>query len=151
MPRSHRPSSAARSDVPRDRLLRVAVEVFGRYGFEGTSTDMLVRAMGIGRAVAIALSLQALVMVPWGGLGPGPSLGAVLAGVPAQQAVALTAWPNAAWLIALTPVMWWLQSRAGVVVTGREKAMQALMLGVLALLLVALLALPARRRKGDDS
>lgn len=96
------------------------------------------RAMGIGGAVAIALSLQGLVMVPWGGLGPGTSLGAVLAGVPAQQAVALTAWPNAAWLIALTPVMWWLQARAGVVVSTREKAMQALMLTVLAVLLVAL-------------
>lgn len=96
------------------------------------------RAMGIGGAVAIALSLQGLVMVPWGGLGPGTSLGAVLAGVPAQQAVALTAWPNAAWLIALTPVMWWLQARAGVVVSTREKAMQALLLTVLAVLLVAL-------------
>jgi len=96
------------------------------------------RAMGIGGAVAVALSLQALVMVPWGGLGPGTALGAVLAGVPAQAAVAWTAWPNAGWIIALAPVMWWLQSRAGVVVSGREKAMQALMLGVLGGLLVAL-------------
>jgi len=96
------------------------------------------RAMGIGGAVAIALSLQGLVMVPWGGLGPGTALGAVLAGVPAQDAVALTAWPNAGWLMALAPVMWWLQSRAGVVVSGREKAMQALMLTVLAVSLVAL-------------
>lgn len=96
------------------------------------------RAMGIGGAVAVALSLQALVMVPWGGLGPGTSLGAVLAGVPAQEVVALSAWPNAGWIIALAPIMWWLQARAGVVVSGREKAMQALMLGVLAGLLVAL-------------
>ena len=96
------------------------------------------RAMGIGGAVAVALSLQALVMVPWGGLGPGTALGAVLAGVPAQDAVALTAWPNAAWIFALTPVMWWLQARAGVTVSGREKAMQALMLAVLGVLLVAL-------------
>ena len=96
------------------------------------------RAMQIGGPVAVALALQALVMVPWGGLGPGTSLGAVLAGVAAQEAVALTAWPNALWIIALAPVMWWLQARAGVVVSGREKAMQALMLGVLAVLLVAL-------------
>lgn len=47
MPRSHSPSSAARSDVPRDRLLRVAVEVFGRYGFEGTSTRALAEAAGV--------------------------------------------------------------------------------------------------------
>ncbi len=96
------------------------------------------RAMRIGGPVAVALSLQALVMVPWGGLGPGTSLGAVLAGVPAQQVVALTAWPNAAWIIGLAPIMWWLQARAGVVVSGREKAMQALMLTVLAVLLLAL-------------
>jgi len=96
------------------------------------------RAMGIGGAVAIALALQALVMVPWGGLGPGTALGAVLADVPAQEAVALSAWPNGGWIIALAPVMWWLQSRAGVMVTGREKAMQALMLTVLAVSLVGL-------------
>lgn len=96
------------------------------------------RAMGIGGAVAIALALQALVMVPWGGLGPGTALGAVLADVPAQEAVALSAWPNGGWIIALAPVMWWLQSRAGVVVSAREKAMQALMLTVLAVLLVVL-------------
>ena len=96
------------------------------------------RAMGIGGAVAIALALQGLVMVPWGGLGPGTALGAILAGVPAQQAVALSAWPNAAWIIALAPVMWWLQARAGVAVSRREKSMQALMLFVLAILLVAL-------------
>ena len=96
------------------------------------------RAMRIGGAVAVALALQALVMVPWGGLGPGTSLGAVLAGVPAQAAVSLSAWPNAVWIIALAPVMWWLQARAGVVVPGREKAMQTLMLAVLAVALVAL-------------
>ena len=47
MPRSSRSSSAARSDVPRDRLLRVAVEVFGRHGFEGTSTRALAEAAGV--------------------------------------------------------------------------------------------------------
>jgi len=96
------------------------------------------RAMGIGGAVAIALALQGLVMVPWGGLGPGTALGAVLAGVPAQQVVALSAWPNAAWIVALAPVMWWLQARAGVAVSGREKGMQVFMLTVLAVLLVGL-------------
>lgn len=96
------------------------------------------RAMRIGGPVAIALALQALVMVPWGGLGPGSALGAVLAGVPAQAMVGLSAWPNAAWILTLTPVMWWLETRAGVVVSAREKAMQALMLAVLAVLLVGL-------------
>ena len=96
------------------------------------------RSMGIRGAVAVALALQSLTLVPWGALGPGTSLGAVLAGLPAGDLAALAAWPSAAWLVALAPVMWWLQARAGVAVPPREKAMQALMLAVLAGLLIAL-------------
>ncbi|MDB5378429.1 MAG: hypothetical protein JWR00_2875 [Rubritepida sp.] len=96
------------------------------------------RGMGIGGAVAIALAMQSQVMVPWGALGPGSALGAVLADVPAQEMVALVARPNAAWILALAPVIWWLQSRACVKVPAREKAMQALMLAAMAGLLVAL-------------
>jgi lactate permease len=83
------------------------------------------RAMNIGGAVAVALSIQALVLVPWGGLGPGTLLGATLAGVSPHEAAALAAWPNAAWIVLLAPVLWWLQARAGVAVPPREKAMQA--------------------------
>lgn len=96
------------------------------------------RAMNIGGAVAVALAIQALVLVPWGGLGPGTLLGATLAGVSPHEAAALAAWPNAVWIILLAPVLWWLQARAGVPVPAREKAMQALMLAVLAVLLIAL-------------
>ncbi|TCH98742.1 hypothetical protein EJV46_09225 [Roseococcus sp. SYP-B2431] len=99
------------------------------------------RGMGIGGAIAIALAVQSQVMVPWGALGPGSALGAVLAGVPAQEMAALVAWPNAAWILALAPVLWWLQSRAGVPVPAREKAVQALMLAAMAALLVALHAI----------
>ncbi len=94
------------------------------------------RGMGLGGAAAAALSLQALVLVPWGGLGPGTALGAVLAGVPAQEVALVTAWPNAAWLVALAPLLWSLSARAGVPVPPRERAAQAAMLGLLALLLV---------------
>lgn len=95
------------------------------------------RGMGIGGAVAGALSLQALVLVPWGGLGPGTALGAVLAGVPAQQVAMVAAWPNAAWLLLLAPLLWSLSARAGVPVPGRERAVQ---FGLLALLVALLLA-----------
>ena len=54
------------------------------------------RGMGLGGAAAGALALQALVLVPWGGLGPGTALGAVLAGLPAQEVARVAAWPNAA-------------------------------------------------------
>lgn len=96
------------------------------------------RAMGVAGPVAAALSLQALVMVPWGGLGPGTLLGAALAGIPAQEAAALAAWPNALWLVSLLPVLWWLQRRAGVAVPPGEMAAQAGLVALLALLLVAL-------------
>lgn len=99
------------------------------------------RGMGIGGAVAAALALQSQVMVPWGALGPGSALGAVLAGVPAQEMVALVARPNAAWILALTPVLWWLQARAGVPVPTHEKAVQTLMVAAMAALLVALHAI----------
>ncbi|OWJ59872.1 TetR/AcrR family transcriptional regulator, partial [Inquilinus limosus] len=32
-----------------EKALDAAIEVFREHGFDGTSTDMLVRAMGIGR------------------------------------------------------------------------------------------------------
>jgi len=112
------------------------------------------RGMGIGTAargsrghgsgaVAGALALQALVLVPWGGLGPGTALGSVLAGVPAQEVALVAALPNAAWLVLLGPVIWWLSGLAGVPVPGRERAAQLAMLGMMAaLLLAANLTLP---------
>lgn len=94
------------------------------------------RGMGLGGPAAAALSLQALVLVPWGGLGPGTALGAVLAGVPAQEVALVAAWPNAAWLVLLGPVMWSLSARAGVPVPPGERAAQLAMLVAIAVLLV---------------
>jgi lactate permease len=96
------------------------------------------RAMGIGGAVAVALSLMALVLVPWGGLGPGTLLGSTLAGLPPHEVARVAAFPSAVWLLGLAPILWGLQARAGVVVPAREKAMQALMLAVLSALIVGL-------------
>lgn len=95
------------------------------------------RGMGIGGAVAGALALQALVLVPWGGLGPGTSLGGALAGLPAQEVARIAAWPNAAWLLLLAPLLWRLSALAGVVVPAAEKRAQ---LAVLALVAAVLLA-----------
>jgi hypothetical protein len=101
------------------------------------------RGMGLRGAVAAALALQALVLVPWGGLGPGTALGAALAGVPAQRVAMVAAWPNAAWLLLLGPLIWALSARAGVPVPPRERAAQLAMLAaVAALLLAANAALP---------
>ena len=40
---------ARNKEFDRDKALEAAIGVFREHGFEGTSTDMLVRAMGIGR------------------------------------------------------------------------------------------------------
>jgi lactate permease len=94
------------------------------------------RGMGIRGAPAAALALLSLCMIPWGGLGPGTALGAVLVGAPAQEIAALTALPNAAWLLALGPVCWRLSAAAGVRVPGGERLAQLAMLVVMATILV---------------
>ncbi|HWL83263.1 MAG TPA: hypothetical protein VNR89_20115 [Roseomonas sp.] len=101
------------------------------------------RRMGLSGAPAGALALLALVMVPWGGLGPGTALGAALVGLPAQKVALATAWPQAGWLLCLVPVGWHVTGAAGFIVPGREKLVQlGLMSMVVALLLAANLALP---------
>lgn len=94
------------------------------------------RGMGIGGAVAGALALQALTLVPWGGLGPGTALGAALAGLPADTVARVAAWPNALWLVALAPLLWSLSARAGVPVPPRERIVQLALLAMMAALLV---------------
>ena len=101
------------------------------------------RGMGIAGAVGGALALQALVLVPWGGLGPGTSLGAALAGLPGHDVALVAAWPNAAWLLLLAPLLWAMMRRAGVVVSAAEKLAQLGLLGLMAaVLLLANLYLP---------
>lgn len=95
------------------------------------------RRMGVRGPVAVALAMQALVLVPWGGLGPGSALGAALVGLPAQPLLALAAWPNAIWIVALGPVLWMLMRRAGVPVPAREATAQLGLLGLIAVGLVA--------------
>lgn len=94
------------------------------------------RGMGLGGAPAAALALLSLCLVPWGGLGPGTALGAALVGVAAQDIAALTALPNAAWVLLLGPVCWRLSGAAGVPVPGRERAAQMALLGAMAAILV---------------
>jgi lactate permease len=95
------------------------------------------RGMGLRGPPAAALALLALCLIPWGGLGPGTALGAALLGVPAQAVAALTALPNAAWILALGPVCWRLSASAGVPVPGAERVVQMMALATMAAILVA--------------
>jgi lactate permease len=94
------------------------------------------RGMGIGGPVAGALALLSLVMIPWGGLGPGTALGAALTGLPGQEVARIAAIPNALWILLLAPLVWRLTERAGVAVPPRERLAQAGLLATMAGLLL---------------
>jgi lactate permease len=94
------------------------------------------RGMGLGGAAAGAMALLSLTLVPWGGLGPGTALGAALIGMPAQQLAAATAWPNAAWLPLVGPVLWRLCATQGIVVPPAERLAQTAILVLVGALLV---------------
>lgn len=135
--------TAAGATAPGARRIFVATILMG--GFLESVTGFAVgavfalsalRAMGLGGAPAGALALLALVLVPWGGLGPGTALGAALIGLPAQDVAAATAWPNAAWLPLLGPVLWRLCAAAGIAVPPAEKLVQLGLLGLMGALLV---------------
>ncbi len=101
------------------------------------------RAMGVRGAVAVALAVQSLTLVPWGGLGPGTALGAAIAGVPAQEVARLAAFPTVLWLFLLLPLQWRLQRLAGAAPDTRERLAQTALTALLcALLLAANAALP---------
>lgn len=101
------------------------------------------RAMGVRGAVAAALAVQSLTLVPWGGLGPGTALGSALAGVPAQATAQVAALPTVLWMLLNLPLIWHLQSLAGAPPDLREKlAQSALMTLMLGLLLLANWVLP---------
>ena len=96
------------------------------------------RGMGLSGAPAGAIALLSLTLVPWGGLGPGTALGAALIGVPAQDLAAATAWPNAAWLLLLPPVLWRCCAAAGVAVPPAERLFQLSTMAVMGALLIGL-------------
>jgi lactate permease len=95
------------------------------------------RGMGVRGAAAGAMALLSLTLVPWGGLGPGTALGAALVGLPAQELATATAWPNAAWLPLLGPVLWRLCAAAGVAVPAAEKLAQTVVLLAVSAILLA--------------
>ncbi len=94
------------------------------------------RGMGVHGAVAAALAVQALTLVPWGGLGPGTALGSAIAGVVPQEVARIAAWPTSLWLMLLAPLIWRFMAMAGAPPDGREKVAQLGLLAALAALLL---------------
>ncbi len=133
-----RPAEAA-ARPPEPRRIFVATLLMGAFmeGVTGFAVGAVfalsaLRGMGLGGAPAGAMALLALVLVPWGGLGPGTALGAALIGLPAQRVAEATAWPNAAWLMVMGPVLWRLCAAAGVAVPPGERLAQMVLLGLVA-------------------
>ena len=71
------------------------------------------RRAGLSGAPSVAIALFALVLVPWGGLGPGTVLGAALAHVPVQDMALRTALCSAVWLLPMLALFWRIAARAG--------------------------------------
>lgn len=94
------------------------------------------RRLAVPAPAAAALALLSLVLIPWGGLGPGTQLGAALAGVDLGAFGAWTAAASALWLLLLLPLFWRLAREAGLGGTPLEKAADAASMAGLAALLV---------------
>lgn len=137
------PGPAARTEAPPARRVFVATLLMGTFmesvtGFAVGAVFALsaLRGMGLAGAPAGAMALLSLSLVPWGGLGPGTALGAALIGMPPQLVAQVAAWPNAAWLVLLGPVLWRLCAATGVPVPAEERLAQTAILMVMAALLV---------------
>ncbi|GGJ36042.1 L-lactate permease [Neoroseomonas lacus] len=132
-----RQSATPRAIFTATLLMGVFMESVTGFGVGAVFALAALRSMGLRGPPAAALALLALCLIPWGGLGPGTALGAALLGMPAQAIAALTALPNAVWVLVLGPVCWRLSASAGVPVQGRERATQMALLAVMAAILVA--------------
>jgi lactate permease len=73
----------------------------------------LLRRAGIGGTQAALIGLVAQMLIPWGGLGPGTSVGAALAGISPQDLATRSAWQAGAVLLLLLPCFWVWSARAG--------------------------------------
>ena len=129
---------------PDARRLFTAAILFGGFaesvmGFGAGAVFALgaLRAMGLGGAPLGGLAAMALMLVPWGGFGPGLLVSSALSGVPGPVLSRDTAWIVAAWFPTIAPVFWWLCRAAGVAVSGRVKAEQIAYLLAVSLLLLA--------------
>lgn len=76
---------------------------------------------GVRGAPAVAIALFALILVPWGGFGPGTVLGAALAHVPVQDMALRNAAYSAAFMLPMLALFWAIASRAGHGVPARRK------------------------------
>ena len=96
------------------------------------------RRAGVSGVYAALIGVTAETFIPWGGLGPGTTVGAVLADLPGQELAARSAWQAAAVLLLLLPCCWVWLARAGHPVAAAARVAQAGWVVLVGLLLIAL-------------
>jgi lactate permease len=103
----------------------------------------VLRRAGISGVFAALIGLTAQTFIPWGGLGPGTTVGAALADLPAQTLAARSAWQAASVLLLLVPAFWvWIARVGHPVPTGAKLAQIAWVAGTGALLILLHRAVP---------
>lgn len=94
------------------------------------------RRAGLSGPAAVAVGLFALLLVPWGGLGPGTVLGAALAGVDVQAMGSINAWLTAAWLFMMLLLFWRLSDALALPGRAAVRLAEAGWVGALGALLI---------------
>ena len=81
----------------------------------------VMRRAGVSGIYAAMMALVSQLFIPWGGLGPGTTIGAALAGVPAADLAAASAWITASVLLLMLPAFWFWCGKAGHAVPLRRR------------------------------
>jgi len=117
-------------------LLGPFTEAVTGFGVGSVFAIGALRRIGLAGTAAAAIAMLAQIIVPWGGLGPGTSVGAALAGIPAQAMALRNAVQLSAALPFLLLLFWYYASLVGVTITARERLGHVFWLACFAALLV---------------
>ena len=86
----------------------------------------VMRRAGVGGLYAAMMALIAQLFIPWGGLGPGTTIGAALADIPATDLATASAWITATVLLLMLPAFWYWCGKAGHQVPMRSRLAQVI-------------------------
>ena len=124
---------AAGGPVPADRKMLFSVAFLGGPFLESVTGFAVgvvfalgaLRRAGLSGPAAISVGLFALLLVPWGGLGPGTFLGAALAGVDVLAMARFNACLTAVWLFAMLGLFWRLADALALPADGAARLAEA--------------------------
>lgn len=117
-------------------LLGPFTEAVTGFGVGSVFAVGALRRAGIAGVPGAAMAMLAQIMVPWGGLGPGTAVGAVLAGIAPQEMALRNAVQLAAALPFLLLLFWGCCASAGVTISPMRRLGQAAWLAAMGGLLI---------------